>query len=90
MSTAKPIKEPQKTIEEIVIDWMNEAGIKRFNETVAIHRCRKKLFIVTRSPGVFIGWQGRLFDKYTKIFKENGYKVSVEFVDVFCGGVKRF
>lgn len=80
-----------KAIKEIVSDWKYEAGIKSFEETIAIHKDGTTLFIITKSPGRFIGYHGDLVDKYRKILKENGHEiVTVSFVDLFVGNVREF
>lgn len=80
-----------KAIKEIVADWKDEIGIKSWEETVAVHKDGDKLFIITKSPGRFIGYHGDLVDKYRKILQENGHDVSlISFVDLFVGNVREF
>lgn len=80
-----------KAIKEIVADWKDEAGIKSFEETIAIHKDGIKLFIITKSPGRFIGHHGDLVDKYRKILEENGHGILIiSFVDLFVGNVREF
>ena len=75
---------------EIVTSWANEAGIKPWKETVAIHVEDNVLYIVTQHPGYFIGKTGELCEKYTQKIKDSGYDLKVSFVDIFCGGVVFF
>lgn len=80
-----------KAIKEIVADWKDEIGIKPWEETVAAHKDGDKLFIITKSPGHFIGHHGNLVEKYKKILHENGHEVAmVSFVDLFVGNVREF
>ncbi len=78
-------------LKEIMENWKKESGIKAyFGETIAAHSCGDTLFVITRYPGWFIGKCGVLVDKYRNILRENGYPHKVEFVDLFCGGVRIF
>ena len=79
-----------KTIKEIMEKWKREAGIASWVETIAIHCSEHTLFIVTQRPGLFIGYHGQLIEKYHSILKENGYDVTIQFVDIFCGDIKEF
>lgn len=80
-----------KTLKEIVAEWKDEIEIKPFQETVAIHKDGDKLFIITKSPGRFIGRYGSLTDKYKEIMQENGHEINViSFVDLFVGNVREF
>lgn len=55
-----------EAIKDIVTEWKDEAGIKSFEETIAIHKDGTTLFIITKSPGRFIGYHGNLVEKYKK------------------------
>ena len=80
-----------KSIKEIVAEWKDEIGIKSFEETVAVHKDGDKLFIITKSPGRFIGRHGDLVEKYKGIMRANGHEVNiVSFVDLFVGNVREF
>ena len=58
---------------------------------MAVHKDRDKLFIITKSPGRFIGYHGDLVNKYKKILKENGHDISlISFIDLFVGNVREF
>lgn len=80
-----------KSIKEIVAEWKDEIGIKSFQETVAIHKEGDRLFVITKSPGLFIGRHGVLVDKYKEIMRTNGHEINiVSFVDIFVGNVREF
>ncbi len=80
-----------QSIKEIVADWKDEIGIKPYQETVAIHKDGDRLFIITQSPGRFIGIHGSLVDKYKERMRANGYEINmISFVDLFVGNVREF
>lgn len=74
-----------KSICEIIKDWKDEAlnGTYYRQETTAIHRCGKKLFIITRYPAsLFIGYYGHLINTYKRVLKENGYDLEPWIIDL--------
>ena len=78
-------------LNEIMEKWDEEAkGRLCERETIGVHICGDKLFVITKYPGWFIGLRGQLVDKYRNILKDNGYPCDVQFVDLFCGGVRIF
>ena len=80
-----------KSIKEIVAEWKDEIGIKPFEETVAVHKDGDRLFIITKSPGRFIGWHGELVEKYKGIMRANEHEINlISFVDLFVGNVREF
>ena len=80
-----------KSIKEIVAEWKDEVGIKSFEETVAVHKEGDKLFIITQSPGRFIGRHGDLVEKYKGIMRANEHEINlISFVDLFVGNVREF
>lgn len=80
-----------KSIKEIVEEWKDEIGIKSFQETIAIHKDGCTLYIITKSPGRFIGRHGDLVNKYKEIMRSNGHEISlISFVDLFVGNVREF
>ena len=80
-----------KSIKEIVAEWKDEIGIKSFEQTIAIHKDGNRLFIITMSPGRFIGWHGELVEKYKEIMHANGHDINlINFVDLFVGNVREF
>ena len=80
----------KKTIKDIIWEWKTETKIKPWEETIAIHQCGDTLFIITKRPGVFIGYHGVLVDKYQDMLKENGYDLKIHFVDICSGNVRVF
>lgn len=79
-----------KTVKEIIESWMEEAGLKNRNETIAFHVSENNLFIVSKYPGWLIGKYGSLVDKYRRLMKSNGYDFQIHFVDLSCGYIREF
>lgn len=79
-----------KTVKEIIESWMEEAGLKNRNETIAFHVSENNLFIVSKYPGWLIGKYGSLVDKYRRLLKSNGYDLKIHFVDLSCGYIREF
>ncbi len=78
------------TVSDIVREWKSESGIKRYDDPTVIHQHEGKLFIITKQPGLFIGYHGNLINKYREVFRNHGYEFEIQFVDTFCGDVKEF
>ena len=72
-------------MKEIIKEWKKEAFGRSFDETTVFHVEEDKIFIITKYPGLFIGYHGALIDKFqSKLDKE------VVFVDLGVGDVKEF
>lgn len=76
-----------KTIKEILSEWKKECKI---SEGIAAHLDGNNLYIVTRFPGVMIGYHGTTIEKYKEIFQNQGYDINIQFIDIFCGDAKMF
>ena len=74
-------------LKDIIEKWKKECQNR---ETIGVHICGDRLFITTRRPGLMIGYHGKLVEKYKILLKDNGYPCDVEFVDLFCGGIRIF
>lgn len=71
-------------MKEIIEIWKKEA-FGSLHETTAFHIDGDRIYIVTKYPGLFIGFHGKLYEKYKrKIDKE------IIFVDLGAGNVKEF
>ena len=56
----------EMTEKEIIEKWKREAfGVKSiFKDTTVFHVEGDKLYLITKYPGLFIGYHGKLIDKY--------------------------
>ena len=80
-----------KYLIDIIKDWKKEAGVRPLDETTLFHVCKNTIYIITSKPGLFIGYHGKLVDKYRQLIKDNGYDENIEFVDSFpTQDVKQF
>ena len=77
-------------LKEIIIDWHREAFGNPFAASIFFHVDNNTLYLVTRFPGICIGYHGTLVDKYKLILQENGYNFDIKFVDFFKNGVTEF
>ena len=71
-------------MKEIIEKWKKEANIT-YIETTVIHVEEDKLYIITKYPGLFIGYHGNLVDKYSKLINKE-----IVFIDMFFGDVIEF
>lgn len=54
------------SVKEIIQQWKREAlGIRSiYKDTTVYHADGNTLYLITKYPGLFIGYQGRLINKY--------------------------
>lgn len=65
---------------EIIKQWREEAIGDTFRETTIFHVDGDKVYIITKYPGLFIGYHGKLVKKYEAMLGKE-----VEFVPVTLG-----
>lgn len=67
-------------MKDIIKQWKEEAIGSAFRETTIFHVDDNKVYIITKYPGLFIGYHGELVKKYEAILGKK-----VEFVPVTLG-----
>lgn len=73
-------------MEEIIQQWKKEAlGIRSiYKDTTVYHIDGNKLYLITKYPGLFIGYHGRLVNKY-----QEKLGMEVEMIELH-DGITRF
>ncbi len=73
-------------MEEIIQQWEKEAlGLRNvYKDTTVFHIDGNKLYLITKYPGLFIGYHGRLVYKY-----EEKLGMDVEMIEL-RDGITRF
>ena len=86
-------KVKEVAVEAIMQEWANETFgghyVGATHGVVAYHINGSNLYLCTMYPGYFIGYKGVIIEKYRKLLRNVGI-TSIDLVDMYSGGLKRF
>ena len=74
------------TIKQILQEWQKEAFESRSTDRMSVmyyHIDRNTLFIYSYWPGILIGPQGTIVEKYRKLLNDNNFNYKIRIIELY-------